>query len=143
MEGKRRGLSADHLDDLWKATSRRGFNEKMRTPDLLYFSRAIERAHGIAPAIAERPDSDIMQRGAERMITERDGIILGLIRHVLQRNDLAPDEIEPGRLECICLATGGPVTWRIDGRPIAQFEEPEVRRHGRSVEFVQRYRVLL
>jgi hypothetical protein len=86
-----------------------------------------------------------MYFGASRMVTERDGIILGLIRHLLQRNDLAPDEIDPGRLECVHVLGTGMMTWRLDGKPLAEFAPPEMRwdDSGRSFEFVQRYRVLL
>jgi len=96
-------------------------------------------------AIMAAPVPGALYPGAVRMVTERDGIILGLIRHLLQRNDLAPDEIEPGRLECVHILGTDAMTWCLDGKPLAGFAPPEMRwdDSGRSVEFVQRYRVLL
>lgn len=96
-------------------------------------------------AIMDVPKHDPLYHGAARMITERDGIIMGLIRHVLRRPDLTPNQIEPGRLECVRIIGSDMETWRLDGKPLAEFAPPEMRwdESGRSVEFVQRYRVLL
>lgn len=100
---------------------------------------------GSCVAIAPKAERDPLQMAANRMVTERDGIILALIRHVLRRPGLEPDDIGPGRLRCVSPLGGGDVTWVLDGKPIAVFCEPEAQwgDSGREVVFTQTYKVLL
>jgi hypothetical protein len=91
-----------------------------------------------------RREHDYVRRAAERMVTERDGIVLAVLRHMLARPDLLPQEIEPHRLMCVTHIGHPYVTWMLDGKPIVRFWEPECRSvvTGEPMIFSQRYQVL-
>jgi hypothetical protein len=86
-----------------------------------------------------------IRRAAERMIIERDGIVLAVIRHMVNAPDLSPEDIGRDRLVCITRLGEPFVTWLLDGQPIVRFWEPEGRTGlgGEPLVFNQRYQVLV
>lgn len=98
-----------------------------------------------APAILPSPTRDAMQVAAERMVTQRDGIILSLLRNILSAPDLEPVDLIGQRLVCMTTIGDEAVTWYLDDKPFARFWPPEVSYEdppSQRVNFTQRWQVL-